>query len=112
MSLVGLKPFLRERKGLFADDRRHGDRDPIPSRLLVAGAVASGNAATHPYWPRDPLARCKRRLTKAGLAFVRRISQHAPNRRALPPTASLAGGDCLFVQEVSDGADAEPLNGV
>jgi hypothetical protein len=40
MSLVGLDPFLRERKGLFADYRRHGDRDPIPSRLLVAGAVA------------------------------------------------------------------------
>src|SRR5258708_19860290 len=27
MSLVGLEPFQRERKGLFADDRRHGDRD-------------------------------------------------------------------------------------
>src|SRR5260370_7000739 len=90
MSLVGLEPFLRERKGLFADDRRHGDRDPIPPRLLVAGAVASGNAATHPYWPRDPLARGKRRLTKAGLAFVRRISHQAPDPHAPPPTPSLA----------------------
>src|SRR5260370_34910963 len=63
MSLVGLEPFQRERKGLFADDRRHGDRDPIPPRLLVAGAGARGHSATTPDWPRDPLARCMRRLS-------------------------------------------------
>jgi transposase-like protein len=59
---VGFVPARAQRS--LPDDRRHGDRDPIRSRLLVAGAVASGNAATHPYWPRDPLARCKRILPK------------------------------------------------
>ena len=45
VSLVGLEPFLREREGLFADDRRNGNRDPIFARPLVAGTVASGHAA-------------------------------------------------------------------
>jgi hypothetical protein len=112
VSLVSLEPFLRQRKGLFLDDRRHGDRDPILSRPLVVGAVASGDPATHPYRPRDSLARRKRRLAKARLTFVRRIAQHAPDRRALPTAASLAGRDFLFVQQAGYGADAETSNAV
>ena len=110
--LVGLEPFLRLCKGLFADDRRNGDGDPILSRPLVAGAVTWRDATTQSYWPRDPLARRKRRLAKARLAFVRRIAQHAPDRRALPAATSFAGGDCMFVQQAGDGADAETLNAV
>src|SRR3974377_1416535 len=80
VNLVGLGPFLRQRKGLFADDGRNSNGDPILSRPLVAGAVARGDATTHPYRPRDPLARCKHRLAKARLPLVRRIAQHAPDR--------------------------------
>src|SRR5258708_9922670 len=66
MSLVGLEPFQRERKGLFADDRRHGERDPIPPRLLVPGAVWDCHCATQPHWPTVSLARLHHRVREAG----------------------------------------------
>ena len=112
VSLVGLEPFLREREGVIADDRRNGDRDPILPRPLVVRTVTRRDAATQPYRPGDPLTRRQRRLAKASLAFVRRITQHAPDRRTFPPATSLAGGDCLVVQEAGNGANAETFNGV
>ena len=103
---------MRQRKSLFADDRRNSNGDPFLSRPLVARAVTRGDATTQPYRPRDALARRNHRFAKAGLPFVRRIAQHAPDRRALPAATLLARGDCLFVQQAGDGANAETLNAI
>jgi hypothetical protein len=84
----------------------------IGGTAIGARAVKGRDTATQPYRPGDPLTRRHRRFAKARLAFVRRIAQHAPDRRTLPAATSLAGGDCLFVQEAGNGANAEALSGV
>jgi len=46
--LVGLQTLLGQCERLFADDRRHGNFDPLRAGKLVTGAVARGNAAAQP----------------------------------------------------------------
>src|SRR5207244_4389289 len=79
---------------------------------LVARAVRRRDPTTQPYRPGDPLARCRRGFAKARFALVRRIAQHAPDRRALPTATSFASGDCLFVQPAGNGTNAETLSAV
>jgi hypothetical protein len=96
--LVRFEPFLRQRKNLFAHDRRYSDRNPILARSLMVGAVTRCNAAAQPYRSCNSLARRNRRLAKTSLPLVGRIAQHAPNHRAFPTPASLGRGDVLFIQ--------------
>jgi hypothetical protein len=44
VGLVSLESFLRKREGVIADDRRHGNRDPILSRPLMARTVTRRDA--------------------------------------------------------------------
>src|SRR5260370_17833622 len=79
MRLVGLKPFLSERKNLFADDRRHSDRDPILPRPLMAGAVARGNAT------RILIGRVIRQRAASGVSPKQAWASHA-RARNMPQT--------------------------
>ena len=110
--LVGLEPFLRQRKNLFADDRRYGDRNPILSRSLMVGAITRRDAAVHSYRSRNPLTRCNRCLAKTSLPLIGRIAQHAPNHRTFPTPALFGRGDVLFIQVAGNSADAETIRTV
>ena len=109
--LVLLQPLFGKGEGLFADDRRHRDFDPVFSRPLVTDAVASGEpvaAAQRPH----ALARRGAGLAEARSSLVRRIAQHRPHHRAFPARTSGGCGDPAFVELASDRADGHVIFGV
>ncbi len=112
VNLVAAQPFLGERKALFADDRRHRDRDPLFRRPLVSGAVAPGQATAQADRARDPPALRGRGLAECGLALVSRIAQHFPQRGMRPAPAALAGRYPAFVQPAGDRGDAETRDAI
>ena len=57
MMFVLLQLLLRPVKGLFTDQGRNGNFDPIRSRPLVVGTIAARPSLAFPQRSRDPLSR-------------------------------------------------------
>ena len=110
--LVGLQALRGQGVGLFADDRRHGDLDPLGARKLMIGAVARRDAAAQSQRPRYALTRRGPRLSKASLPDIGGIAQHRPDRRTLPLSCPFRGRDLALVETTGDRADAQVLDGV
>ena len=109
--LVLLQALFGEGEGLFADDGRHRDLDPVFSRPLVTDTVASGEpvaAAQRPH----ALARRRPGLAEARSSLVRRIAQHRPHHGAFPARTPGGRGNLAFVELAGDRTHAHVIFGV
>ncbi|MHC2227764.1 hypothetical protein ACVL91_005961 [Bradyrhizobium elkanii] len=112
MLLVGFQKLVRQCEGLFADDGRHRDFDPLCARKLMICAIARSDAAAQSQRPRHTHARRDPRLAKAGRSFIRGIAQHRPDRRALPAACFFGCRNLALIEQARDGADAVAFCGV
>ena len=88
--LVGPQALRGQGVGLFADDRRHGDLDPLGARKLMIGAVARRDAAAQSQRPRYALTRRGPRLSKASLPDIGGIARTSPRPSNAPIVLSLS----------------------
>lgn len=103
---VLVQQFLRARKGVLGDERRHRDLDPFLARPLVVSTVAAGHSAAQAQRARHTLARGHAGLPETGRAAICRVAQHGPDHGALPPGTGLARGHTLVVEPAGDRPDA------
>ena len=73
---VALQLLLRERKGLFADQRGYGNLDPFLPWPLVMGAIPTRHSLALAERPGDAFPRAPLGLALAGRASISRIPQH------------------------------------
>src|SRR6266581_4862755 len=110
--LVLVQQFLRTRKGRLSDERRYRNLDPLFTRPLVVGAVATRHAAPQSQRPRHTLARGHTGLAEAGRAAIGRVPQHRPHHGALPPGARLTRGHAMIIEPAGNRPDAPALHRV
>src|SRR5450755_227730 len=112
--LVVLESLLRQLESAFVHQCGHGNLDPlILGSVLQRARGASRRMATYPCCTVVAmLSRGLLGLAEAGHASVRRVTQHRPDRRALPAGLLLPRRHRELVESPRDGTDAQRLRGV
>ncbi len=109
---VLVQQFLRAGKGRLLDEGRDRNLDPVLARSFMAGAVATRHAAAQPERPRHALPRGHTGFAEAGHASIRRVAQHRPDHRALPPGAGLPRRHAVLIEPAGDRPDAPARHSV